>query len=135
MQRLLAELEARADLVIVDTAAALAVSDSLPLLQQASGTVLVARMNRSTRAGIRRLHRVIVTANGTVLGVVATGTGSGPGYEGYSYGRYDSPTAADNANGARRWGRRQRSRQRSDSPSRLAPDEQLAAIPPEPTDF
>jgi capsular exopolysaccharide synthesis family protein len=87
LQRLMSALEVQADFVIVDTAAALAVSDALPLLQSASGVLLVARLNRTTKAAVRRLHRVITAANGTILGVVATGASSRAGYEyGYGYG-------------------------------------------------
>jgi Mrp family chromosome partitioning ATPase len=86
MERLLHELESEADLVIVDSAAALAVSDALPLLRWTSGVVLIARLNRSTRAGIRRLQKIITSANGTLLGVVATGAPNRSGYDGYGYG-------------------------------------------------
>jgi succinoglycan biosynthesis transport protein ExoP len=86
MEHVLLELEGGADLVIVDSAAALAVSDALPLLRWTSGVVLIARLNRSTRAGIRRLQKIITSANGTLLGVVATGAPSRGGYDGYGYG-------------------------------------------------
>ena len=84
MQRVLHELEAQSDIVIIDTPAALAVSDPLPLMGSVSGVLLVARMNNSTRETIRRLQRMIVSAHGQLLGVVATGVASGPGYEGYT---------------------------------------------------
>jgi capsular exopolysaccharide synthesis family protein len=84
MQQILRELESRSDLVIIDTPAALAVSDSLPLMRNATGVVLVARMNSSNRETIQRLQRMIVAAKGTLLGVVATGVSSGPGYDHYS---------------------------------------------------
>jgi capsular exopolysaccharide synthesis family protein len=86
MERVLAELESGADLVIVDSAAALAVSDALPLLRWTTGVVMIARLNRSTRAGVRRLQQIITSANGTLLGVVATGAPSRGGYDGYGYG-------------------------------------------------
>jgi Mrp family chromosome partitioning ATPase len=86
MERVLAELESGADLVIVDSAAALAVSDALPLLRWTSGVVMIARLNRSTRAGIRRLQQIITSANGTLLGIVATGAPSRGGFDGYGYG-------------------------------------------------
>jgi len=86
MEQVLSELEGHADLVIVDSAAALAVSDALPLLRWTTGVVLIARLNRSTRAGIRRLQKIITAANGTILGVVATGAASRGGYDGYGYG-------------------------------------------------
>jgi Mrp family chromosome partitioning ATPase len=86
MERLLRELEGATDLVIVDSAAALAVSDALPLLRWTTGVVMIARLNRTTRAGIRRLHKIITSANGTLLGVVATGAPTRGGYDGYGYG-------------------------------------------------
>jgi capsular exopolysaccharide synthesis family protein len=94
MRGLIATLEDRADLVIIDTPAGLAVSDSVPLMQHVSGVVLVARMNRSSRDTVRRLHKIIESAHGHLLGVIATGVTSGPGYEKYSQ-TYYAPTAAD----------------------------------------
>jgi receptor protein-tyrosine kinase len=86
MQRTLHELETGAELVIVDSAAALAVSDALPLLRWTSGVVVIARLNQTTRAGIRRLQKIITAANGNLLGVVATGAPNRGGYDGYGYG-------------------------------------------------
>jgi polysaccharide biosynthesis transport protein len=83
VQRILGELESQSDLVIVDTPAALAVSDPLPLMGSVSGVVVVARMNRSTRQTIRRLQKILLAAHANLLGVVATGATAGPGYEGY----------------------------------------------------
>lgn len=74
MRMLLSELEGRADLVVIDTAAALVVSDALPLLQAASGVALVARVNRSTKDEVRRLREIIASAGGTMLGAVETGS-------------------------------------------------------------
>jgi capsular exopolysaccharide synthesis family protein len=83
MRALLHDLENQADLVIVDSVAALSVSDSLALLKTVSGSVAVARMNRSSRVAVRRLQKMIASAGGTVLGVVATGTAAGGGYGAY----------------------------------------------------
>lgn len=88
--RVLTELEGESDLVVVDSAAALAVSDTLPLLQAASGVVLVARLNRSTKPAVRRLQQVITAASGTILGVVVTGSSAREGYE-YGYGYAPPP--------------------------------------------
>lgn len=88
MRELLSELESRFDLVVIDTPAALAVSDSVPLLQSVSGVVLIARMNRSTRDTVRRLLKIIGSAHGKLLGSVATGVTTGPGYEKYSQAYY-----------------------------------------------
>ncbi len=92
MRAVLHELEARADLVIVDTAATLAVSDSLPLIQAASGIVMIVRMNRSSRAAVKRLQKVIASTHGTVIGTVATGSATAT----YGYGRKGYYTAGTN---------------------------------------
>ena len=97
MQTLLRELEGEADLVIVDTAAALAVGDALPLFRTVSGVAMIVRMNRSSRASVRRLQKVISSAGGTVMGVVSTGTASaaggyGRGYDVYTRSQSSSPT-------------------------------------------
>jgi capsular exopolysaccharide synthesis family protein len=89
------QLEAESDLVIVDTPAALAVSDPVPLMRSVSGVVIVARMNHSTRQMIRRLRKIIDQARGKLLGVVATGVSAGPGYEHYNAKYY-----ASNGNGS-----------------------------------
>lgn len=87
MARVLRHLEAQSDLVVIDTPAALMVSDPLPLIELASGVVLVARMNSSTREKVRRLRKIVNAAHGNLLGVVATGVASGPGY-GYYASKY-----------------------------------------------
>jgi polysaccharide biosynthesis transport protein len=91
MAMLMTELEHRSDLVVVDTAATLAVGDSLPLLRLVSGVVVVVRLNRSSRVALKRLQSVIASADAKVAGVVATG-GSGPvsGY-GYYYDQRSGP--------------------------------------------
>jgi capsular exopolysaccharide synthesis family protein len=91
MRDVLRHLEQESDLVIVDTAAALAVSDALPLLQAASGVILVARMKRSSRDRVRRLQRMVAKTDGHLLGVVATGASAEPGLGGYTYEVYAAP--------------------------------------------
>jgi Mrp family chromosome partitioning ATPase len=98
-------LEARSDLVIIDTPAALAVSDPLPLMGLVSGVVLVARMNKSSRVTIRRLQRIITAAHGTLVGVVATGAPAGAGYDHYS-----SKVYTKNGSNGRRLGRRSKAK-------------------------
>ncbi|HUR85614.1 MAG TPA: hypothetical protein VMY78_09730 [Solirubrobacteraceae bacterium] len=108
LRSVLSELEADADLVIIDSAAALAVSDTLPLLQVASGVVLIARLNRSTKAAIRRLQKVIEAASGTILGVVVTGASARSGYEyGYGYSLQPEPRPP--------WRERRRSKRAAES--------------------
>ena len=104
MRSLLRELEGEADLVIVDTAAALAVGDALPLFQTVSGVAMIVRMNRSSRAAVRRLQKVIASAGGTVMGVVATSAGSTTyGYgESYYQTQNGSGTASEPVDASRR---------------------------------
>jgi receptor protein-tyrosine kinase len=123
MQRVLSELESQSDLVIVDTPAALAVSDSIALMRSVSGVVLVARMGTSTRQTVRRLQVIIESAHGTLLGVVATGAAASPAYGSYSgeYGR-------EAANGIAPSKRRNKNRPPNAAPSSTA-DEPEAASP------
>ena len=107
MQRVLRKLEADSDLVIIDTPAALAVSDPVPLMPSVTGIILVARMNRSSRETIRRLQRMVESAHGTLLGVVATGVTAGPGYEHYSP-KYYTHNGTNGSGGSGRLRRRQR---------------------------
>jgi capsular exopolysaccharide synthesis family protein len=113
---LLRRLESDNDLVIIDTPAALAVSDPVALMGRVSGVVIVARMNRSTRQTIRRLRKIIDQAHGTLVGVVATGVSSGPGYEHY-YPKYYASNGSANGSDAKR---RLHLRKQTDEP-RLRP--------------
>ncbi len=116
MERVLDALEDQADLVLVDTPAALAVSDALALLPSVSGVVIVARLNRTTRAAVRRLQQIIATANGIALGVVATGTAAREGYEGYTYGYYET-------GGGSSWRARRRARRAARKEDPFVPDD------------
>ena len=120
MEQVLQELVSRSDLVIIDTPAALAVSDPVPLMRLASGVIVVARMNQSRRQAIRRLHRIITAAHGTPLGVVATGVTPGAGYEHYRA----QPYAANDRNGH---GRRTPFR-RHEKPDKTASAEPVAPV-------
>ena len=85
MRAVLAAAESASDLVIIDSPAALAISDSVPLMELVSGVVLVARMEHSTRAAVARVQKVVQRAGGVTLGVVATGVTR------IGYGYYYSP--------------------------------------------
>jgi capsular exopolysaccharide synthesis family protein len=87
MTDVLHKLEERSELVVIDTAAALAVSDALPVIQSAASVIMVVRMNRSSRAAVRRMKKVISSTGARVLGVVATGSGSAAAGYGDYYGK------------------------------------------------
>lgn len=125
MTGLIATLEDRVDLVIVDTPAALAVSDAVPLMQHVSGIVLVARMNRSTKETVRRLHKIVVSAHGHLLGIVATGVTAGPGYEKYSQSYYTQEPSS------RRARRRAKARAQADAKAGAASQVVVSPVPEE----
>ena len=98
---LIKHLESICDLVVIDSPAALAVSDAMPLMPAVSGVVIVARMNQSGRATVNRLNKIVVAAHGHLLGVVATAVTSGPGYERYSSHYYAATDKAPKRRGRR----------------------------------
>jgi capsular exopolysaccharide synthesis family protein len=88
MSTILAELSEISDLVLIDTAPVLVVSDAFPLFEQVAGIVGVSRLEQTPREAITRAIDVASSAGGRVLGMVATGAkqaGDGYGY-GYAYG-------------------------------------------------
>jgi Mrp family chromosome partitioning ATPase len=99
---LLAELSEQVDMVMVDTPGLLACSDAIPLFNQVSGSVIVARLNRTPQDVVRRTKQVITSAGGTVLGSVATGarTGGIYGYHSY-YGYYGYYGSENGTNGVK----------------------------------
>jgi succinoglycan biosynthesis transport protein ExoP len=86
MRVLLEKLMEGCDLVIVDSTPLLTVSDSLPLVEVVSGTVMVARINETSKDAVGRLQSVIANAGGALLGSVATGATATALYGGYGYG-------------------------------------------------
>ena len=87
MRTLLNALSERCDMVIVDTPPLLLVSDAIPILEPASGVVLVGRVNQTSKDALRRAVQVISAARGKLLGGVATGTRAG-GLYGYASDAY-----------------------------------------------
>jgi capsular exopolysaccharide synthesis family protein len=115
MRTLIAKLRESGDMVILDTPPLLAVSDAIPLQEQVSGTVLVARMDHTGRDGVRKASAFISTAGGNLLGFVATGVQlGGVGGHAYAYGYGYTAEGAENGAGpdGGRWrfplGRRER---------------------------
>jgi capsular exopolysaccharide synthesis family protein len=102
MRSLLAQLREEADMVVIDTPPLLAVSDAIPLQEQVSGTVLIARMDHTSRDGLRKASNYISTAGGRLLGFVATGVqlGGVGGYDAYGYGFGYAAEGSENGAGA-----------------------------------
>jgi capsular exopolysaccharide synthesis family protein len=94
MSTILAELSEMSDLVVIDSAPVLVVSDAFPLFDQVAGIVGVSRLEQTAREAITRAIDVASSAGGRVLGMVATGAKqAGDGY-GYGYGYGEAPHAA-----------------------------------------
>jgi capsular exopolysaccharide synthesis family protein len=94
MSTILAELSEMSDLVVIDTAPVLVVSDAFPLFEQVAGIVGVSRLEQTPREAITRAIEIASSAGGRVLGMVATGAKQpGDGY-GYGYGYGEAPSAA-----------------------------------------
>jgi Mrp family chromosome partitioning ATPase len=86
--------------VVLDTPPLLAVSDAIPLQEQVSGTVLVARMDHTGRDGVRKGSAFISTAGGNLLGFVATGVQlGGVGGHAYAYGYGYTAEGTENGTG------------------------------------
>ncbi|MFN2506346.1 MAG: polysaccharide biosynthesis tyrosine autokinase [Acidimicrobiales bacterium] len=71
MRVLLEELAAQAELVIVDTAAILPVTDGAVLAAEADGVVLVTAMGETRREAARRATKIVQATGTRILGVVA----------------------------------------------------------------
>ncbi len=72
LRELLDELADSHDVVLIDSPPILAVSDAIPLLTAVDGTIVVARLDLSTRGAAQRVMELIRRAPGAeVLGVVA----------------------------------------------------------------
>jgi Mrp family chromosome partitioning ATPase len=86
----LGELRDRYDLVVIDSAPVLAVTDTVPLLRYADAAVFVGRVNVTTRDTVKRLTEFLARVPDlNVLGVVANDLSkSEAGVYGYGYGYY-----------------------------------------------
>lgn len=88
MKDVLKELEARYDLVVVDTSPITVVPDAVPLLGIVSGVAVVVREGRTTKGAARALRKLLDNLATTPLGVIsngrsATADGAYYGYYGY----------------------------------------------------
>jgi polysaccharide biosynthesis transport protein len=87
---ILAELEQRADLVLLDTPPILDVSDAMTLSSRVDGLVVVTKLSAVRRPTLQELHRVLAGAPIAKLGFVITGASTGAAYGAYGYGYRDS---------------------------------------------
>ena len=92
MSAVLAELCEMSDLVLIDSAPVLVVSDAFPLFDQVAGIVGVARLEQTPREAISRGMQVIASAGGRVLGMVSTGGRQAADSYGYGYGETRQPS-------------------------------------------
>ena len=83
---LLADLASRADLVLIDAAPILNLSDTMTLSARVDGFVVVARLPFLKRSTLHELHRVLSAAPAAKLGFVLTGASVGETYGAYGYG-------------------------------------------------
>lgn len=83
-QRLLTELRADFDLILIDSPPLLAVSDACEIARQADGVLLVVRLGKNRRPAAVRTRELIKSHNLPMLGVIANGLAEGDG-TGYGY--------------------------------------------------
>lgn len=95
LSELLAELEQRSDIVLIDAAPLLQVSDTIALSAKVDALLVVTHLGLVRRPLLAELRRVLETAPVVKLGFVVTGVKAEDGYgSGYGYGYGREPTAA-----------------------------------------
>jgi Mrp family chromosome partitioning ATPase len=85
VDRILADLRDRADLVLIDSAPILGIGDALTLASKVDALILVSRLNVLRRQMVSELGRAISRCQAKPLGVVITGATAADTY-GYGYG-------------------------------------------------
>jgi capsular exopolysaccharide synthesis family protein len=83
MRKLLARLSGEYELVVFDTPPATVLADAIPLMNLASGVIVVGQLNRTTRDEAMHLAEQLRSLDAPVLGVVAN-----RGRKGREYGYY-----------------------------------------------
>jgi capsular exopolysaccharide synthesis family protein len=109
MKELLREMHRRYELIVIDTAPALAVPDPIAILNDVDGVLLVARFGVTVREHLQRLYQDMKGLDARVLGVVGNGAPSPKGYYGYGYGSPPEDEVALRSLGRSRPGKRPRS--------------------------
>ena len=95
MRELLDQIAAGYDIVLIDSPPILAVSDAIPLLNAVDGTIVVARLDLSSRDAARRVMELIRRVpDAELLGVVANDSHE---TRRHRYGTYGSTGPADRA--------------------------------------
>jgi capsular exopolysaccharide synthesis family protein len=74
MARLLADLEAEYEVVVLDTAPFMVVTDAMPLLSQVGGVVIVTRVGVTSIELVTELRRRLTRGRARIFGVVLNGT-------------------------------------------------------------
>jgi polysaccharide biosynthesis transport protein len=86
---LLDEIADMHDVVLIDSAPVLPVSDTVPLLSLADGVILVARLGHTTRGAAKRAVDVVRrSSDARLLGVVVNDTDHSDAQHGYEYYHY-----------------------------------------------
>lgn len=85
---ILKEVRDEFDFVFIDAPPLLAVSDPCILARHADGLLIVARINKNTRAAAIRVREIVEDQGIRVLGVVANGAVIGQGHRDSYYGNY-----------------------------------------------
>jgi succinoglycan biosynthesis transport protein ExoP len=92
MRDLLQELRGRFDIILIDTPPLLTVSDAVPLISAADGTLLVSRLNQTERGAAKRITQLLNRIpEATVLGIVANDVEQGELGGSYRYYGYGGP--------------------------------------------
>lgn len=89
VSEVLLDLAERADVVLLDSAPLLPVSDGIVLSNKVDGMLVVVRGTTTKRPVLSELQRVLTACPAAKLGFVLTGSEEGEGYGyGYGYGGY-----------------------------------------------
>jgi Mrp family chromosome partitioning ATPase len=95
VSEVLLDLAERADVVLLDSAPLLPVSDGIVLSNKVDAMLIVVRATTVKRPVLAELQRVLSSCPAAKLGFVLTGSEEGEGYGyGYGYAGYGSSTPA-----------------------------------------
>ena len=103
MVELIARLREQSDVVLMDAAPVLAVSDAIALSARVDGVLLVADANTSRRRSIAQAARMLRQVNANIVGaVLGNASGTRWGYDSRHYHSY-GPSAPDSAGNGANW--------------------------------